>query len=478
MKYKFKMKRFAIVLFIISCSLAVLHANSEVRLPAVIGDHMVLQQQSEVKLWGWCDPNEKIKVSPGWDTVTYKTVGNPDGKWLLSIKTTIAGGPYNLTISGNNKVVIEDVLIGEVWACSGQSNMEMNYNWGISEYKSDADNATSKSIRFFHIPRLTSQFPQDDTKGQWVVCNPEDMKKFSLAGYFFGQKLREILSVPVGLIEADWGGTPAEVWTPKDAIDNNAVIKKTADELKVIPWGPIKVAACYNAMIYPVTNYNIAGVIWYQGEANVENASTYETLFSSMITSWRKAWQKDFPFYFVQIASFAGYGNNISGPLLKEAQTKTLATPNTGMIVIDDHIADINNIHPTDKKDVGYRLANLALSQTYGKTNFPYKYPMFKSMQIKNEKATIYFTNAENGLKSKEDTISGFNIAGNNKIFMPATAKIVGNKVEVWNKSIKNPVAVRFDFTNSSIPELFSEEGLPVNLFRTDNWDDVKTLNN
>jgi len=472
------MKKYRLLVLLVALTVTnFLNAAAEVRLPAIIGNHMVLQQNSEVKLWGWCDPGEKIKINSGWDTVTYNTIGNPDGKWLLSIKTPVSGGPYTLTINGNNKIILEDVLIGEVWVCSGQSNMEMNYNWGIKQYASDAENATNKGIRFFHIPRLTARYPQDDTKGEWVVCNPEDMGKFSLAGYFFGQKLHQVLSVPVGLIEASWGGTPAEVWTPKEDIDSSPIIKKVADGLKTIPWGPIKSGASYNAMIYPVINFNIAGVIWYQGEANVDNASTYEPLFSTMINSWRKAWQKDFPFYFVQIAPFAGYGNNISGALLKEAQTKTLSTPNTGMIVIDDMVTDVNNIHPTDKKDVGYRLANLALSENYNKKDIVYKFPMYKKMQIEKGKIRISFINADNGFINKGDTIKGFYISGGDKIFMPAVAKINGNTIIVSNKKIKDPVSVRFDFTNSSIPELLSKEGLPVNLFRTDNWNDVNTPN-
>jgi sialate O-acetylesterase len=449
-----------------------LRLNAEVRLPAIIGDHMVLQQNSDVKIWGWCDPSEKIKISSGWDTATFTTVGNADGKWICSIKTPVAGGPYTLTINGNNQIILQDVLIGEAWVCSGQSNMEMSYSWGIKQYTNDIENGTNKNIRLFHIARLTAEYPQDDTKGHWVVCNPEDLKTFSLAGYFFGQKLQETLSVPVGLIESNWGGTPAEVWTPKYAVDSNAVIRKVADELKPIPWGPIRVAATYNAMIYPVTNFNIAGVIWYQGEANVDNASTYEPLFAAMITSWRRAWNKDFPFYFVQIASY-NYGNNLSGALLKEAQTKTLSVPNTGMIVVDDLVNDVNNIHPTDKKDVGYRLANLALSSTYNKNNLPYKYPMYKSMKIEKGKIKIDFANADNGLMSKGDTLKGFYVAVSDKNFMPAMAKIEGNSVMVWNKNIKDPVAVRFDFTNASIPALFSKEGLPVNLFRTDDWNDI-----
>jgi sialate O-acetylesterase len=451
-------------------------AHAEVRLPAIIGSHMVLQQNNDEKIWGWCDPGEKIKISSGWDTASYSIIGNPDGKWIVSIKTPAAGGPYTLTINGNNKIVLEDILVGEVWDCSGQSNMEMSYNPGTKQYTADVENATNKSIRFFHIPRLSAEYPQDDTKAQWVVCNPENLKPFSLAGYFFGQKLQEALSVPIGLIEASWGGTPAETWTPKDAIEGDPVLKKVGEGLKTIPWGPIRAAATYNAMIYPITNFSIAGVIWYQGEANVENASTYELLFSTMINSWRKAWQKDFPFYFVQIAPYAGYEGNISSALLREAETKTLSVPNTGMVVIYDLVTDINDIHPKNKKDVGYRLANLALSDTYGKKGLVYKTPLFRNMKAGNGKIWAYFTNADNGLVSRGDTIKEFYIAGPDKIFMPALAKIDGNSVVVWNKNIQNPVAVRFGFTNSSMPNLFSKEGLPVNIFRTDNWNEVNTV--
>ena len=460
--------------FLFTCVFAIT-AQAEVRLPAIIGNHMVLQQKSDVKLWGWCDPSEKIKVNLSSDTTNYNTIGTADGKWLLTIKTPSNGGPYTLTITGSNKIVLDDVLIGETWVCSGQSNMEMNYNWGIKEYTQDVENSENKRIRFFHIPRLTAMFPQDDTKGSWVVCTPEELKHFSLVGYFFGKKLQENLNVPVGLIESDWGGTPAEVWTSKEAIDANTVLKNVADSLKVIPWGPIREAATYNAMIFPITNFSIAGVIWYQGEANVDNASTYQLLFSTMIDSWRKAWDKNFPFYFVQIAPYSGYGN-ISGALLREAQTKTLTVPNTGMAVITDLVSDVKNIHPRDKKDVGERLANLALSRTYGKSGFPNQYPVYKSMDVEKRKVKISFDNAEAGLMSKGNVLTDFYISGADKIFQPANAKIVGNNVIVWNNDVKNPVAVRFGFTNDAMPNLFSKNGLPVNLFRTDDWSDVNTI--
>jgi sialate O-acetylesterase len=453
-----------------------LTAFADVRLPAIIGSHMVLQQNSIVKLWGWCDPSEKISISTDWDSTTFNTTGESIGKWMIQIKTAAAGGPYKLMIKGSNTIILEDVMIGEVWGCSGQSNMEMSYSPDMKKYTSDVENAINKNIRFFHIPRLSADYPQDDTKAKWVVCNPEDMKRFSLAGYFFGDKVQRTLNVPVGLINASWGGTPAETWTPKDTIESMPVLKGIADQLKSVPWGPVKAGAAYNAMIYPITNFTIAGILWYQGEANVGNASTYNLLFTTMINSWRKAWQKDFPFYFVQIAPFAGYGNNISSALLREAQTKALSIPNTGMIVISDLVTDTNDIHPTNKKDVGLRLANSVLAEVYGKKEIAWKSPMYKNMQTeKGGKIRVYFDNAEEGLISKGGAPSEFYIAGEDRKFVPATAKIERNSIVVWNKNIPAPAAVRLGFTSAAIPNLFNKDGLPVNIFRTDDWDDINT---
>lgn len=461
-------------LLIILCNCSFLLTFADVRLPAIIGSHMVMQQNTDVKIWGWADPGEKISVSTNWDTATITTTGANNAKWSLLLKTPAAGGPYTITIKANNTTVLEDVMIGEVWDCSGQSNMEMHFNWGVKEYTTDADNATNKQLRFFHIPKLTADQPQDDTKGNWVVCNPNDMKRFSLVGYFFGQQLQQVLNVPVGLINASWGGTPAEVWTPKDAIEKDLVLHEAATHLTPKDGWPISAGYTYNAMINPITNYTIAGVIWYQGESNVEASSTYQSLFTTMITSWRKEWHKDLPFYFVQIAPFSGYGNNISAALLREAQTKTLSVPNTGMVVIHDLVTDIKNIHPHNKKDVGLRLANYALAETYGKKQLTYKSPMYKSMTIEKDKIRINFNDADKGLVSKGTTLTDFYIAGEDKIFTPAVAVIKGNTVVVSNKNIKHPIAVRFGFTNDAMPNLFSKDGLPVNIFRTDDWNDVK----
>ncbi|MEI9946474.1 MAG: sialate O-acetylesterase [Chitinophagaceae bacterium] len=383
---------------------------------------------------------------------------------MVQIKTPAGGGPYKITITGRNTVVIDDVLIGEVWVCSGQSNMEMSAGWpGMQKYDADVTAATNTSIRFFHIPKTTATYPQDDLKAKWVVCNPDDMKRFSIAGYFFGQKINAELNVPVGLINSSWSGSAAEPWTPTEAIAENPVLK----ELK----NPANTSQMYNAMIYPITNFTIAGALWYQGESNVGRYRTYKELFTTMISSWRKVWGKDFPFYFAQIAPYANYGKTDTAAFLREQQTNSLALANTGMVVTSDIVNDVKDIHPQMKKEVGLRFANLALAETYKKNISGYKSPVYASMKIEKDKIRISFTDAEKGLMTKGKTPTEFYIAGEDQKFVPATAKIEGNTVVVSNKDIKNPVAVRFGFSNAGMPDLFSKEGLPVNLFRTDDWD-------
>ncbi|MEO5997554.1 MAG: sialate O-acetylesterase [Chitinophagaceae bacterium] len=447
-----------------------LFAEAEVRLPSIIGNHMVLQQKTEVKIWGWCDPGEKIKIRTDWDTTSYATSGSSGAKWSVQLKTPAAGGPYKITIAGANTIILEDVLIGEVWVCSGQSNMEMNINWGLN-YPEDVTNATNKSIRFFHIPRVTSDYPQEDIKAKWVVCNRDDMKRFSAVGYFFGSKLQQEMNIPVGLINSSWGGTPAETWTPREEVEKDSTLITAAKQLTAAPGWPIIPGIAYNAMIYPLTNYKIAGAIWYQGESNVPTWSTYHPLLNNMIGAWRKAFQKEFPFYFVQIAPFSGYGkDNYRSALLREAQTKVLTTANTGMVVVSDLVDNIADIHPKLKKEVGVRLANYALAETYGKTELAYKSPVYKTMKVEKNKIRISFDYADKGLLSKGGDVTEFYIAGANQNFLPASAKIEDNTVVVFNKDIKDPVAVRFGFNNSAMPNLYSKEGLPVNSFRTDNW--------
>ena len=443
--------------------------TAAVRLPSILGSHMVLQQQSEVKLWGWSAPAEKIIIKTSWDTITYKTTSGSSAKWIQKIKTPAAGGPYTITI--NESTTLEDVMIGETWVCSGQSNMEWSGDQGLKQCLDEMPNATNQKIRFFYVPKSTSENLQENCAGSWKVCSPEEMKHFSAVGYFFGKKLQQELNVPIGLINSNWGGTAAEVWTPKDEVENDPELSQAAKKIGAADWWPNLPGLAFNAMINPITNFEIAGVVWYQGESNSGTASTYKPLMTKMINAWRKAWQKEFPFYFVQIAPFSGYGNLNVCALLREAQTNCLSIPKTGMAVIPDLVNDLKNIHPVNKIDVAARLANIALAETYGKIGLNYKYPMYKGMKNEKDKIRITFDYADNGLMAKDKTITEVYIAGDDHQFQPAMAKIDGNTLVVWNKTIKAPVAVRFGFSNTATPNLFSKEGLPVNLFRTDNWE-------
>ncbi len=444
---------------------------AEVRLPSILGSHMVLQQKSEVNVWGWCAPAEKILVKTSWDTTRYVTTGTSGAKWTVKIKTPTAGGPFTITI--NDKIVLEDVMIGEVWVCSGQSNMEYSGDQKLKQSLDEAPNAKNQKIRFFYVPKNTSDYPQEDVRASWKVCSPEEMIHFSTIGYFFGKKIQNDLNVPVGLINSNWGGTPAEVWTPKDVIEKEPVLRDASLKLNPAAWWPITPGASYQAMIAPLTKFRIAGVIWYQGESNTQNYQTYSRLMNKMIGSWREAWGFSFPFYYVQIAPFA-YGNYNVCPLLREQQTACLAIPKTGMVIVHDLVDDVNNIHPERKIEVANRLANLALTENYGVKGLIYKYPMYKGMIIEKNRVRILFDNVEHGLKATAKDLNDFYIAGADQKFLFASARIEGNTVVVWNKAVKEPVAVRFGFSNTSIPNLFSKDGMPVNIFRTDQWE-VKT---
>ena len=258
-----------------------------VYLPAVFGNHMVLQQNSSIRIWGWSEVEEKVSIKPSWDTTTYYAAGNSLAKWDAVIHTPKAGGIYTITVKGAyNEIIIEDVLIGEVWLASGQSNMEMTVYWGL-KYDEEVKNATNTSIRFFYIPKSSAAYPQEDVRAKWVVCSPDAMKGFSAVAYFFGRKLNEQLNVPVGLIASSWGGTPAEVWTPEDVVKNDKILNEAANKIQPSKWWPVVPGYTYNAMIAPLIDFKIAGAIWYQGESNTGAAATYQQLFTSMINSWR-----------------------------------------------------------------------------------------------------------------------------------------------------------------------------------------------
>lgn len=435
---------------------------------------MVLQRNSKVLLWGWCNPGEKIKIRNSWNQQIDSAEGLNTAKWSLTISTPEAGGPYSLVISSSgdkesNAIILEDILIGEVWVCSGQSNMEMSGDWKSPMILEDVPTANYPSIHLFTVAKSTADYPQDDCPGSWVVCTPESMMHFSAAGYYFGRRLFTQLHIPVGLISSNWGGTPAEVWTPQKEVTSDNDLKSASEKLTQSKGWPKESGSTFNAMIYPLTQFKIAGVIWYQGESNVGTNSTYTHLFGTLIQSWRKYWHSDFPFYYVQIAPFEGYGaDNVNGALLREAQTKTLSISNTGMVVVSDLVDNIKDIHPKNKRDVGLRLANLALEYTYGQ-KLDAQSPELKDQIIKGKTIELSFNHAEQGLISRGGDPTDFQIAGEDGKYYPAKAKISKNKVLVSSPEVLNPKTVRFGFTNSSMPNLFSKEGLPVNLFRTDN---------
>lgn len=456
----------SLFIFIINFNLQV---NAQLRLPAVISSGMVLQQKDSATLWGWSSPGSKVFITTSWNNATDSTITTSGALWKTKVATPAAGGPFDITIKSDETIKLTDVMIGEVWICSGQSNMEWNYNWGEKDMAADLKNPKNNNIRFFHVPKTSSPFPQDDVKAKWVTCDSNTMKSFSAVGYFFGKKLNSALKVPIGLINSSWGGTPAEVWTPAEKITNDPELLAATDKLNKTSMGwPWLQGVSYNAMIAPLTNFNIAGAIWYQGEANVSSNSTYKKLMETMIDSWREKWNKQLPFYYVQIAPYNYGDSNINGALLQEAQTKTMEHPNVGMAVITDLIDSVTNIHPSKKREVGNRLANWALAQTYKQSGINYKSPLFSKAEKKSGKVELSFTEVPTRLKSKEKQVQGFMISDASGQWYPADAKITGNKIVVWNKKVKDPAEVRYGFTNTLVGNVFSNEGLPLTPFRTD----------
>jgi sialate O-acetylesterase len=454
--------------------LALLLLNSgvtlaNVRLPAVLSDNMVLQQRSTAKLWGWCEPGEKIYVTASWNNSKDSVKGTRDGRWQISLTTPPAGGPFTIEIKSYNTIVLNNILIGEVWVCSGQSNMEMCETWGLPEVRSELPSCYNNNIRFFHVQRTTSTNPQDDCMGKWTVCDSNELKNFSAVAYFFGKKINKDLNVPVGLVESAWGGTPAEVWTPADEVTGDPVLK-TASALQQPSDGwPYIPGYCYNGMIAPLTQFKIAGALWYQGEGNTVAPNTYGRLLATMIGSWRKAWGSNFPFYYVQIAPFA-YGVKDQGSLVREQEAACQSVANTGMVVISDLVDDTTNIHPKDKHDVGLRLANWALAETYHLTGIYYKSPRFEGLETKGDKIMLNFSDAPNGLLVKGGEVQAIFVAGDDKVFYPAEAHVQGSRLIVSAREVKKPVAVRYQYSNAGIGNVASKEGLPVAPFRTDSW--------
>ncbi len=655
------MKSFGWILVVVALSMATV-AFGQIQLPAVISSHMVLQRDSEAPIWGWAKPGDQISIKTSWDQMVYGTLTDKDSKWMIKVKTPGAGGPYTIEIGGKDKIVLEDIMCGEVWLCSGQSNMEMPLRgwpeWGgpIEGSEEAIKEANYPEIRLFTVQKATSFLPVDTCSGSWAACTPETAKDFSATGYFFGLQLYRTLGVPVGLIHSSWGGTAAEAWTSSEYIsripkfatstgvcDPEIFFKKSVenyydamgqwvhsigydvedpgpawtrtpaswqgwtdiavpaewsktfigtyigaveyqttfkvpkswtnqvtvlelgpiDELDIawvngklvgshlnpgdyatervyeIPAGTLKsgdnllalnvgntsglggfngkekamkirlkksksggkslagtwkarkgpafgnlppMPECpncnypntptmlYNGMIKPIIPFGIKGAIWYQGESNRYDGMLYRQIFSGMIQNWRHDWMEgDFPFYFVQIAPYT-YRDTHSTGLLREAQQYVMKTvPNTGMVVTMD-IGNLKNIHPGNKQDVGKRLANWALAKDYGFLNKAYTGPVYSGMQKEGAKIRIILDFAFGGLTSFGNDLTCFQIAGNDKVFKPAIALIADKTIVVYSDEVPDPVAVRFGWNSTDVPNLFNVLGLPAAPFRTDNW--------
>ncbi len=470
--FKIIMKKviFSIFLFAISFTLS---AQWAFRLPAIISNHAVLQQSSDVKLWGWAQSESTVKIVCSWNpTDTVKAEPQKDWTWETFVKTPKAGGPYSITfICSTQKVVVEDVLIGEVWLCSGQSNMEYAFNWsaGVLDTGDAVAKSANNQLRFFQLKHTFANFPQENSDGEWKVSSPETTPSMSVAGYFFGKTLNDRLKVPVGLIASYWGGSSVQAWTPQEVYQTDSELNKKAENLKPVNWTPVKPSVIYNSMIFPFKNYKIAGVIWYQGEANTEHPEDYGQLFEGLINGWRRAFNNEFPFYFVQIAPWSGYWKN-SAAYLREQQASVLRLPKTGMISVADLVDNIKDIHPRIKKEVGMRLVNLALKEQYGVQDVNPYFPRYQTMNVKNDKINIQFISSGK-LRSKTKSLSNFQIAGDDKQFYPAVAHIEKDgSVSIQSKDVKKPVAARYCFTSDSMPDVFDVNGLPLLPFRTDNW--------
>ena len=476
--------------------------RADVSLPNIFGDHMVLQQGQKNKVWGRAEAGESVTVTI--DQQKHQATADAKGDWHLMLEPLPVGGPYELAVKGKNEIKFTDVLVGEVWVCSGQSNMQ----WSIDQSNDpDLERAAANFplIRMVNVPQVGTQEPQWNFNGSWKVCTPENVGKFSAVGYFFGRQLHQTLGVPIGLINNAWGGSACEAWIRRDLLAADAQFqplldrwaqmearfqtlsnkteltedeKKQLNQLRGQMSGNARPGNIYNGVLKSHLGYGIRGAIWYQGESNASRAYQYRELFPLMISSWRTEWnQGDFPFYWVQLADFLPEKpepSDSSWAELREAQTMTMARlPNTGQAVIID-IGEGKDIHPKNKVDVGRRLARWALAKDYG-VAIPYQSPQYQSMEKQGSKVLLTFDHVGSGWRPFDvNEPRGFAIAGADHKFVWASAKILPTgQIEVWSDLVPEPAAVRYAWADNPVCNLFSQSGLPLTPFRTDDWPGV-----
>ena len=521
-----KMRLAGVVLAALAVAVFASALSAAVRLPAVIGDHMVIQQGKPVAVWGWAAKNEQVTVRLAGREAKARAAA--DGKWRVVFDPLKAGGEaLEMTVRGENgpAITVKDIAVGEVWLCSGQSNME----WPLASVATPVPEllrAEHPGLRLFFVPKRTSDRPLEDVDAKWAPCTPASVRGFSAIGYYYGLALHEKLGVAVGLIDSAWGGTDIEPWTPPAgfaavpetksllaaqlarygeyrkamekalpaweawARDAQKALKAKAEipveptngELPGNPYdNPQAPTTLYNGMIHALTPLAIRGAIWYQGENNRNDGLFYEKKMEALIRGWREVWKLgDFPFYYVELAPFTyGYDRNTAGsavldtqrlPLIWEAQRNSLRLPNTGMAVVTD-IADLNDIHPRNKKDVGARLALWARAEIYGEKDLVHSGPLFKTMTVEGDKARIAFDHVGGGLIANDgQSLTWFEIAGDDHLFYKAEAAVDGETVVVRSVRVAAPRAVRFGWSQIAVPNLANREGLPASPFRTDKW--------
>ena len=489
--------------------------DAQIDMPGIFGDHMVLQQKQDNPVWGWADAGEKITVSINGQR--HSTEANAKGYWRTILKPIPVGGPYKLNIEGaNSQFYFDDVMVGEVWICSGQSNM----GWPLALTNGGELailTANHPNIRLISVPQVGTQEAQDDFDGAWTKCSPETVKNFSAVGYLFGRRLSDALDVPIGLIDNAWGGSAAEAWVNREVLEKDVrfdgLIKRWEEmegsfnfeeevsnwERKVVEWegvpkeerteakprrprniltGNHRPSNIYNGVLLPTIGYGIKGVIWYQGESNAGRAYQYRDLFPLMIENWREEWkQGDFPFYYVQLADFQNESEDpgdSNWAELREAQSMTLERlKNVGEAVIID-VGEGRDIHPRNKHTVADRLARIALSRDY-KKEIQYRGPTYQSMELVGNKIIIKFNNVGQGLYSFDTRApQGFTIAGGNQKFVNAMAKIVDKStMEIWSDDIAIPASVRYAWAQNPICNMYNRDGLPMTPFRTDDWQGI-----
>lgn len=487
---------------------AVVQLCAEVSLAPIFTDHAVVQRDRRVPVWGWADPGEAVTVSFAGQTVD--TVAKNNGTWAVSLEPMPAFSEgRSLTVSARNTVTLDDVLVGDVWFCGGQSNMA----WMLAN-TDDAEKAVEAAqypgIRHIKVSRQIAAWPIDRMSGEWTVCTPETAPHYTAVGYFFAERLHRELDVPIGLVNVTWGGTPIEAWLPVEAVDDPDVrvaaashqvvsskgflqrfvgyreallawessrprpdetSKESELEKPRLPWHPgasNTTHVLYNGMVAPVTPYGLRGFIWYQGEANADEPDTYRILFPALIRSWREKFEDpDLPFYWAQLASWsAGNGDALDWPELREAQQATLAVPHTGQAILMD-VGDADDIHPRNKQAVGDRLARISLANTYGR-DVAFRGPSQSSLHFENDMVLVEFENAKILNTHDGEAPRGFELAGADGQFHPAEATIAGTTVMVRSPVVEKPIHVRYAWRRYVDANLANEHGLPAEPFRSD----------